>query len=469
MSHRIAAVLRTREALVSGRARLWVDTRDEAHLLRVRAGLEEALGALPQADELAPWDPGDAWVLRIDLPGLTPEDAQRAFEAVDATGGVPCLTPADDPGLTEALDRGSVVDDHVQAGVRARQLLDADGRAVPLDLFRDPTPDPVLAAAAADVAAALHPTAATIGAVRERHTGRPGLEIRIDHGWDEDGDVVETRRRSILESLYDAVRGRADHALLQLSPDVSTVHHPSGLQAVVWVITPWGPALPGDAGLTESEAVPLDSLAVDAVQGFEDLEVQVVPRHANDHDAVVATATATARQQGWCGGRSRWVAGRFAPTWRAPVGTVPAVGALRALDGVLGVRVVPGEPRGLSAAWPCVDPAWRSRGGRWFVRWRDARTGRDLLPRVSPRTANARDIDVAAAIPADVVPIADARGASGLSVEVHRSECTDARLDALLATTSGPAHAELLSIGGLGAVPTGMQVRLWYRNDVGAG
>ncbi len=466
------SVLTTRAALASGWPRLWVMAPDEAEMLEARRIVEAILGPVPQADELEPWESGEAWLLRVDLPGVDEDDLARV---VAQLGAAARLEPADPPGITEALDRGVLLADEIGDDVVARMLVDPAEGPVRIDLLRAATPDPELLELEAELVAALveqDPALAprsdrgpdTLAPVVARSTGRIGVELD-----------VEDRRDEALRAVAHVVRARARRGGLQLQPVGAWDTRLGRLQLVLWLVAPPAAALPGD-GRVRSGPPPLswlDTLRRDAPGMVEDLEVQVVPASAGDHDAVAREVGAVASRAGWLGGRPRWLTTAlgpaFAPVWRARPDQLVHVSSAAAVPRVYGVRVVPGEPLGLAEGWPVIDPAWRLVGDRCFARLRDARLGRDRLERVDERDADERDHVAAAEIPQDVRPIVDRRGRRGLEVELGAGALREEGLAPALEAAGAVGHPDVSGIGTLGFLARGARLRLWYRDPVSPG
>jgi hypothetical protein len=176
----------------------------------------------------------------------------------------------------------------------------------------------------------------------------------------------------------------------------------------------------------------------------------------------------------WHGGRPRWVptpdGPAFSPVWRASADAVRGrLDAARALPGVLAVRVVPGEPSGLAEPWPAIDPAWRTAGGRCFVRLADPVPDRDRLERADDRAPDPRDHAAAGHLAHDVRPIVDRRGRKGLEVQGGRRTLGEDGLRDLLLATADARHPDLLRVGTMAFVREGARVRLWFRDPVAAG
>ena len=467
---RILEGLAARAALRSGWPRLVVIASDEARLLDARARLEEAVGAVPQADEIEPWSPSDPWELRVDLPDLSAEAATSVASHLRIPGITVAWRTADPPHVTEALDRGLLVADPLGSGVVFRGLVDPLGRSVAPDLFRAATLPTELAGVESDLVAALHrldrtliPTTdrgpGTVCAVVHRPTGRVGVEVDLSSRPD---------RHRIAEALGQVVRARAHDPDVQLAPWGSVSSRLDRDRFLLYLVAPPVAPLPGGT------PVGPDDLAIwPSADLVEDLEVQVVPRSARVHLAVIDRLAPLAARAGWIGGVPRWLEGpdgiTFCPTWRIGPDQRDPLAQIPAIEGVAAVRVVPGEPSGLAEAWPTLAPAWRRHGQRWFVRYRDASLDRDRLERIEPVPAEARDHAVADQLPGDVRAVCDRRGRRGLEVQIPDRSGQAPALIPILDAAGAIDHPDLLSTGTWGHPRDGARVRLWFRGEVRSG
>lgn len=470
------STLASRAALASRWPRLWVSTASEPELVRARSVVEEILGPLPQADELIPFAPSERWALRVDLPSLAPEAWIQVRDALVGVGLQPRLEPADPQHVTEALDRGWLIEERFGGALCARLLIEPEHGTVHPDLRRVGTLDAVLEALQHEVVALLQRLDPelqlrsdrgpdTLTPVIHRSTGRVGIELDLGRrGWE--------RRDAVLEALAGLVLQRAEHAQLQLAPDARLDTRLGGLQVVLWIVAPSADPLPGD-GVIEGgvRQAQLEALSGEILS--EDLELHVLPRDEGAHDDVVEAIAQIAGRAGWLGGPPRWASGRrgprLCPTWRLRSDQLAGVIGLEAVAGVAGVRIVPGEPSGLAEGWPVIQPSWRWAGERCLVRLRDARNDRDRLERVEERDATSRDHAIADGLEALVRPILDRRGRPGLELAAGSEAVEEARLAALLQEVGAIDHPALLPVGTWGYTPEGIRIRLWYRASVRPG
>jgi hypothetical protein len=225
-------------------------------------------------------------------------------------------------------------------------------------------------------------------------------------------------RAALLEAIAAVVRARADDPVVRVAPDIEWDVR-FGLSFVLWFVAPAVAACPGDAwvppGLSPGVA-DLERLLAGLGDLVEEVEIQVVPASAAEHDVV-----AGGRVDGMTGAMPRWLAGptgpAFCPVWRVmpeewePAALVEAVRALAALPEVAAVRVVPGEPKGLGEAWPQADPTWHVARGRCFLRIRDGLTDRDRLPLTRSRASEPLDGMVEIALAASLMTVPEAREA----------------------------------------------------------
>ena len=113
------AGLQAEAAVASGWPTLHLFTEDEAGMVAALDRVRGALGPLPQADLIEPWEPvGEPWELRIDLPGFSPEHWAEISAALPEAVLVPGLRP----GVRAAEDRGERLVDEIEGGGLVAEL-----------------------------------------------------------------------------------------------------------------------------------------------------------------------------------------------------------------------------------------------------------------------------------------------------------------------------------------------------------
>jgi hypothetical protein len=351
----------------------------------------------------------------------------------------------------------------VFGGVVVRRLLEAD-EPRQMDLHRAHAADPELLRLEGVLAAGVAPYplvaeergTALIGVVH-RPTGRVGVEVWVG------GEAVVARDR-VLASLAAAVAAEP-----LLVPELSFDEVLGALVVRAWLAVPAAAALPGDADLAAEPPDP--AWWGDRIGHAADVEVQVVPAPAA-HDAVVEAVGAVLGAAGLAGGPARWVteAGRprFAASWVGELPEAAVLAAVSAVPGVDRVRVVAGVPYGLDAAWPVLEPAWRTVSGVHWQRCHDPVPDRDRAEEVVDREAEPRDHAAAAAVVADVRPVLDTSGRRGLEVRGGPETFAEAGLVALLADAAMPDPG-LSRIGTFGFDHRGAWSRRWWRDGVDPG
>ncbi len=458
--------LRASCALRIGPPCLVASARTEEELLRAAGALEEVLGPLPQAWLLEPEGEGE-WRLRADVPTLDALGWSAARERLGDLGLPLALELADPPGLVEALDRGWLVADVVEAGgLRARWLRDPEDRRRP-DLHRPSRVEPwlrplgaALTAAVRTVRADLAPASDqgpdTVAPVVHRPSGRAGVELSLPAACDPVPD-----RRAILAALAPVV------GALGLCPDLDWEAPLGGLVLRLWLAVPPGPGLPGDETVHPGPAA-VPPWLEDLAAWSDHAELQVLPRRPGGHDEVAAAVAPLAERLDFGGGPSRWVrtpgGPLFCPGWRLTSPDAAGLDEVAGLPGVAGIRLVPGPPFGLQDAWPAIDPAWRTSAGVVFCRWPDAVHDRDRLEEVRDRPADPRDHEVADATALELRPIVDTAGRHGLEVAGPPSTLAEAGLRDLLDALAALRHPGLGGIGGFGFGRAGVVARRWWRD-----
>jgi hypothetical protein len=500
------ADLQAQAAVGSGWATVHVRRADEQGLAEARAALESALGPLPQADVIEPYDPDDpdeGWELRIDVPGLD------LFDVDAIRGAVPdaVVAPGVRPGMRTAEDLGIRGIEVVGADdVEARLVYDSEeGGVLAPDLARGSGADPSLRDLEIELAEAIRavrPDLAfrsdrgpdTVQPIVHRGSGRFGVQLVVgDESWEHlPGDEATRLREQIVAALGRVVAARADHAKVRLAPDLAFDLR-FGLSFVLWFVARAVPGLPGDAPTPEGLSPAGLGALLDGLDGaVEEIELQVVPRTPADHDAVVEQVTALAEAGlPLLGGMPRWVVWRgaaaFAPSWRVLVEEDPVGPAerLSRLSGVGAVRVVPGSPAGYADAWAFADPAWNCGARRWFLRVRDGRRDRDALPKVVQRPNQDRDAAIREAVAAAMAAfpasgealrgpgwraIADSTGREGLEIALSAAAMREGPLRAALDALGQIRVDALTSFATWGWRGEGMVVQLWWaRSGVSVG
>lgn len=477
-------------ALASGWPTLHVLVPDEAALVAARRVAEAVLGPLPQVDVLEPWDDGEPWELRIDLPDLDPA---RWVALRDALPGA-TLAPGMREGARTAEDLGFVHLDVIEAGgVVATMTSDAAGGVRVPDLQRG-RPDAEIERLERELALTLQEDGLpafvsdrgpdTVEPVVHRTTGRFGVRLAFP---DEvfgalSGDAVLDVRERIVAAVGRVVKARETDPRVRLAPDLVWAVR-WGLELFVWFVAPAVASLPGDQevlpGLHPFPAALPD--LVDGLDGLaEELEVQVLPERPADHDGIVDAVLAAEPAVPLHGGRPRWLrtadGWAFAPCWRILDLDGPrvreVVEQLGGIPGVRAVRVVPGEPAGQGERWAIADPSWHVGAHRWFVRLHDPRMDRDVLPPVTDRETDERDASLQArlrALPPRVLLVSarwvsDAAGRHGVELRADAAGAREESLRATLDFLGGLPMDDLCTLGWWGTRDAVPVVRLWWRD-----
>lgn len=417
---------------------LHVHTTAETSLLTARAALEAALGPLPQADEIEPWDDDD-WELRVALPGAEVETALTALLAAVPHRAI--LRPGPTPGIVHDRDIGRpTAESWEHEGVVCELWADFEQGGSGLPDLRRAEPDAELIELEREIVLALqaHGQTAcmrtdrgddTATPVVHRPSGRLGLRLHFPPGQELPPDAA-------LPALAAVVRARAEHPRVRLAPDLR-YDLDAGSGYTLWLLAPPVSGLPGDT-LSPPARGELSRM----ISGLDDaaprLELQVVA--AGDAEQAVAAVTELLPGSDVLfGDLPRWIDSppRFAATWRLATDALPA----RALDdwlqrllthpAVAAARIVPAAPHGLEESWRSLEPAWRTVGDTAFLRLRDPLLDRDHHPDLTP--APRPDWAVALDELPGVSSTTASRAPDGTAV-VHLNLTREASQDPLLST-----------------------------------
>jgi hypothetical protein len=381
-------------AVTSGWPVLHVYCDDENAMLAARSRIESSLGALPQTDEIEPWDDQEPdWELRIALPRADIQSVLAGARAAEphrvrVKAGPP-------PGIQYDLDRGRPVAEDLLSGiVHARLWSDPEDGGSGLPDLRTCPADADIEALDRDIALALQAggvTAAfrsdrgddTVVAVVHRPSGRLGIRIQFI-GTDVD-------RKAVVDALATLVAERSEHPTIRLATDMCW-DVDNGTAFTVWLVAPTASRLPADA-MHPRKPGELTALLASLDASTPQLEVHVMPATPDLSDAAIqAISDFPLPNDVMVGDAPRWLGDPaiFCPTWRLDQDALPP----RAIEdwvqrvtqdpAIAQVRVVPSAPLGLEERWNANHVSWRMAADMAFVRIRDPLLDRDRHPERTP-------------------------------------------------------------------------------------
>ncbi|MBT3219144.1 MAG: hypothetical protein HN348_08640, partial [Proteobacteria bacterium] len=315
--------LRDMAGLCSGWPTLHVYAPQEMIIHRALKLVESALGQLPQAELIEPWDlAGDEqeepFELRIDLPDLSASSWEGLRAQLEAIGVEIELVPGMSPGARYCDDTGLMVTDEVIFGdVVARRHFDGEKEEeLVLKVMRQfpEEPDAELLRLERDLADAVRSVKSelffrtdrgmdTVQPVVHRGTGRVGVQVDFVDDLDS--------QQEILAVVADLICRRADDETVRLSPDLLFSTR-LGLQLTLWFISPPAEVYVMDEVIAAGSSPctkALSSLLGDVAGLGWGLELQVVPEETGLHRQVVTKLGELARDSSveLYGSAPRWL------------------------------------------------------------------------------------------------------------------------------------------------------------------